>query len=91
MKDWLGNPVHLQDPASLAALNDFVDGFLRCEARAVNVLVLAESDRSAIAQAYCAALHMFAESRDGPVNARPFIDAAITAAPRASARAYCRR
>ena len=86
MRDWLGNPVHLQDPASLAALNDFVDGFLRCEARAVNVLALAESDRSAIAQAYCAALHMFAESRDGPVNARPFIDAAITAAPRASAR-----
>ncbi|MEO8545090.1 MAG: tetratricopeptide repeat protein [Burkholderiaceae bacterium] len=86
MKDSLGNSVHLNDAGSLAALNDFVDGILRCEARAVNVLALAESDESAIAQAYCAALHMFAETRDGPVNARPFIDAAIAAAPRASTR-----
>ena len=86
MKDCLGNPVHLHDPASLAALNDFVEGFIACEARAVNVLVLAESDHSAIAQAYCAALHMFAESPEGPVHARHFLDAAVKAAPRASAR-----
>jgi hypothetical protein len=86
MKDSLGNPVHLNDAASLAALNDFVDGFLCCEARAANVLALSESDTSAIAQAYCAALHMFAESRDGPRNARPFIDAALAASPLASAR-----
>ncbi len=86
MKDSLGNPVGLHDAASLDALNDFVDGFLRCEARAVNVLALAQSDTSAIAQAYCAALHMFAESREGPNNARPFIDAASAAAPRASVR-----
>ncbi len=86
MKDSLGNPVGLHDAASLNALNDFVDGFLRCEARAVNVLALAESETSAIAQAYCAALHMFAESRDAPANARPFIDAANAAAPRASFR-----
>ena len=86
MKDSLGNPVGLYDAAGLDALNDFVDGFLRCEARAVNVLTLAESDPSAIAQAYCAALHMFAESADGPTNARPFIDAASVAAPGASDR-----
>jgi hypothetical protein len=86
MKDCLGNPVVLQDRASLAALNDFVEGFIQCEARAVNVLRLAESDHSAIAQAYCAALHMFAESPEGPIHARPFVDAAFTAAPNASAR-----
>ena len=86
MNDSLGNPVGLHDHASLPALNDFVDGFLRCEARAVNVLQLAESDRSAIAQAYCAALHMFVESRQGPLNARPFINAASAAAAGASAR-----
>lgn len=86
MKDSLGNPVHLQDAASLAVLDDFVDGFLRCEARAANILALADSDTSAITQAYCAALHMFAESRDGPLNAQPFIDAAVAAAPRASTR-----
>ena len=84
--DSLGNPVQLQDRASLAALNDFVEGFITCEARAVNVLRVAEHDRSAIVQASCAALHMFAESRDGPANARPFIDAAKTAAPQASER-----
>jgi tetratricopeptide (TPR) repeat protein len=86
MKDCLGNPVHLNDAASLAALDDFVEGFLCCEARAANVLALSDTDTSAIAQAYCAALHMFAESRDGPVNARPFIDAAVAASPGASVR-----
>ena len=86
MKDCLGNPVLLQDRSSLTALNDFVEGFIACEARAVNVLTLAESDQSAIAQVCCAALHMFAESPEGPIHARPFIDAALVAAPRASAR-----
>ncbi len=86
MNDCLGNPITLHDAASLPALNDFVEGFLRCEARVVNVLALAQSDGSAIAQACCAALHMFAESREGPVNARPFIDAACAAAPKAATR-----
>jgi len=86
MTDAWGNPVRLQDKASLAALNDFVEGFVTCEARAVNVLTVAEHDSSAIVQASCAALHMFAESRDGSHNARPFIDAARLAAPWASER-----
>ncbi len=85
MKDCLGNPVHLQDRSSLAALNDFVEGFITCEARAVNVLAAADHDRSAIVQASCAALHMFAESPEGQVNARPFIDAARQA-PQSSER-----
>lgn len=86
VKDALGNSVGLQDASSLPALNDFVEGFITCEARAVNVLTVAGHDRSAIVQACCAALHMFAESREGPVNARPFIDAARAAAPQASER-----
>jgi hypothetical protein len=84
--DNLGNPVTLQDPASLHALNDFVDGFIASEARAANVLQLAETDHSAIAQAYCAALHMFAESREAPANARPFLTRARAAAPHATPR-----
>ena len=84
--DSLGNPVLLQDRASLSALNDFVEGFITCEARAVNILSVAEHDRSAIVQASCAALHMFAESREGPANARPFIDAANTAVSQANER-----
>ncbi len=84
--DSLGNPVHLQDPASLAAVNDFVEGLIACEARVTHVLSIADSDHSAIVQACCAALHMFAESPDGPVNARPFMKTAVANAPAASAR-----
>lgn len=83
--DSLGNPVTLQDTASAAALNDFVEGFIACEARAVNVLNAA-ADTSPIVQASCAALHMFAESADAPRNARPFINQALANAPQASDR-----
>ncbi|MFT4243736.1 MAG: tetratricopeptide repeat protein [Acidovorax sp.] len=71
--DSLGNPITLLHGAgSAAAVNDFVEGFIACEARAVNVLAVAQ-DTSPIVQACCAALHMFAESGDAPRNARPFI------------------
>lgn len=83
--DSLGNPVTLHEPGSLAALNDFVEGFIACEARAVNVLA-AEQDASAIVQACCAALHMFAESADAPRNARPYLERAQAAAGRATER-----
>ena len=85
LTDSLGNPVTLHDPASQAAVNDFVEGFIACEARAVNVLSVA-ADPSAIVQACCAALHMFAESADAPRNARSFIDQALAHAPHASDR-----
>ncbi len=86
LTDSLGNPVTLQHAASVAAVNDFVEGFIASEARAIAPLAIADTDASPIVQAYCAALHMFAESRDAPANARPFIDRAlaspITATPR---------
>lgn len=83
--DLLGNPVTLDDPASLAAVDDFVGGFIGCEARAANVLQAAE-DTSPLVQACCAALHMFAESREGAPNARPFIARAQASASRATER-----
>jgi hypothetical protein len=83
--DVLGNPVTLDDPASLAPLNDFVEGFIASEARAADIL-LAQEDGSAIVQACCAALHMFAETRDAPANARPFIARAQASASGASGR-----
>ena len=73
MKDSLGNPVTLQDPASLTALNDFVEGVLACEARAVNLLQLGNTEGAALPQAYGAALHLFAESADAGPNAQPFL------------------
>ena len=85
MTDSLGNPITLHDATSAAALNDFVEGFIACEARAVNVLNAA-ADTSPIVQASCAALHMFAESADAPRNARPFIDQALAHAAEASER-----
>lgn len=83
--DALGNPLTLQDAASLAPLNDFVEGFIASEARAANVLQ-AQQDGSALVQAYCAALHMFAETGDAPVAARPFLQRAQAAAPQATDR-----
>ncbi len=81
LADSLGNPVRLADPASLGALNDFVEGFISCEARVANILQVAQTDHSAIVQAACAALHMFAESADAPGNAAPFISMALQQAP----------
>ena len=86
LTDILGNPVTLQDASSLGAVNDFVEGFIACEARAVNVLRISEADHSPLVQAYCAALHMFAESRDAASNARPFIDRALAVSTQATAR-----
>ncbi len=37
-------------------------------------------------QAYCATLHLFAESRDARTNARPFIERAQAGASRATPR-----
>ncbi|HYE41533.1 MAG TPA: tetratricopeptide repeat protein, partial [Ramlibacter sp.] len=83
--DALGNAVTLEDAGSLAALDDFVEGFIASEARAANVLQ-ARDDPSAIVQACCAALHMFAETGDAPGAARPFIENAQAHAARATPR-----
>ena len=83
--DSLGNPLSLADATSVGAVNAFVEGFIACEARAVDVLA-AEHDPSPIVQAYCATLHLFAESRDAAANARPFIDRAQADAASATPR-----
>ncbi len=86
LSDALGNPVSLADPASLGPLNDFVEGFIACEARVANVLQVAQTDASPLVQACCAALHMFAESGEAARNAAPFIEAARQSPIQASAR-----
>jgi hypothetical protein len=83
--DSLGNPVTLDDPSSLAAVNDFVEGFIASEARAVNILA-ATQDKSAIVQACAAAVHMFAESREAAHHARPFLQAALARKAEATQR-----
>jgi hypothetical protein len=71
--DSLGNPVSLQHAASLDRVDDFVGGFIACEARAVRILEAADEDHGASVQAYSAALHMFAETPTAPANARPYL------------------
>ena len=84
--DSLGNTVTLQGEGSLAAVNEFADGFIASEARAANVVAAAAHDGSALVQAYAGAVHMFAESRDALANARPFIDKAKAGAAQATPR-----
>ena len=84
--DCLGNAVTLDGTASTAAVDDFVEGFISSEARVVNILAAAESDSSPLVQAYAAAVHMFAEAKDGPANASPFLEKAQAGAKRATLR-----
>jgi len=84
--DSLGNPLTLDDAASLPLVDDFVMGFISSEARAVNLLAATEHDASPIVQAYGATLHLFAESREAADNARPFLDKARQQAARATPR-----
>lgn len=84
--DSLGNPLTLDDAASLPLVDDFVMGFISSEARAVNLLAVTEHDASPIVQAYGATLHLFAESREAVANARPFLDKAREQAARATPR-----
>lgn len=84
--DCLGNPVTLQHPESLAAVDDFVEGFIASESRAANLLEIADRERACIVQAYAAALHMFAESREAASNARPFAAQALAASASATPR-----
>lgn len=85
MHDSLGNPISLTEPASLKAADDFIEGFISCEARAANVLA-ASQDPSPMVQAYCATLHLFAESRDAITSARPFLENALAGASLATPR-----
>ena len=79
--DPFGNEINVADAASAAAVGDFAGGFVACQARVVNILDVAADDDSTIVQACAAALHLFAESPEGPPNARPHL-------ARAHARAH---
>ncbi len=86
MHDLLGNAIHVADAASVAAVDDFVGGFIACESRVTNILAAAENDDSVIVQACAAALHLFAESPEGAVNAQPHLERAARSRVPASER-----
>lgn len=85
-QDLLGLAIHVADDASIAAVDDFVGGFIACEARVTTILSVADHDDSVIVQACAAALHLFAESPEGPANARPFLARAAASERPASER-----
>ncbi|MDB6000217.1 MAG: tetratricopeptide repeat-containing protein, partial [Rhizobacter sp.] len=86
LRDSLGNTVTLQDAASLAAVNAFVEGFIACETRVVDILAAAEHDHSTLVQSYAGMLQMFSETPAAPVNAKPYFDRAQASAPQATER-----
>ncbi|HUZ13935.1 MAG TPA: tetratricopeptide repeat protein [Caulobacteraceae bacterium] len=79
--DFLGNPVSATDRAALAAIDDFVAGFLGYESRAANVVraAAAHPDQGLLC-AYAGALFMLMESPQGPQRARPWLARAEAAA-----------
>ncbi|KRA64973.1 hypothetical protein ASD79_18720 [Caulobacter sp. Root655] len=85
--DFLGNPVSVTTDAALAAVNDFVDGFLAYETRAANVLAAAGADpESALLNAYAGVLWLLLESPEGPGRAAPYLARARAARVRAHPR-----
>ena len=86
-KDWLGNEVTVGAPETLAGIDDFLEGFLAYENKAVNIVPAADADPdSAIANAYAAMLNMFLESPAAPTLAAPYMQRAEAAAERATPR-----
>lgn len=73
--DLYGLPV-TGDADDIAAINDFVHGFIAFQPKAVNILKRAKHSDSALVQAYAAWLMMFVESPEAPELARPFLDRA---------------
>ncbi|CAN7374995.1 tetratricopeptide repeat protein [Phenylobacterium sp. LjRoot225] len=85
--DYLGNPVSVSTDAGLAAVNDFVGGFLAYETRAAGVLAAADADpASALLNAYAGMLWLLLESHEGPGHAAPYLAKAQAARPTAHPR-----
>src|SRR3974390_650934 len=73
-QDYLGNPVTAASDATLAAIDDFVGGFLGYEQRMLGVLAAADADPgNCLANAYAGWLWMFLESPEAPGRAAIYL------------------
>ena len=78
-EDFLGNPVS-GEPEALAAVDDFLAGFLAYEARAGGVIrAAADRPRHGLLNLYAAALYLLMESPEGAPRAAPFLELAKNA------------
>jgi tetratricopeptide (TPR) repeat protein len=85
--DILSNPVTTDRPATLAGINDFVDGFLSYERKAANALEAADADPTCcLINVYAAMLWMFLEGPGAAEGAEPYLQRAEAVAERANPR-----
>ena len=85
--DYLGNPVTGAGDATLAAIDDFIGGFLGYEERMLGILAAADADPgSGLANAYAGWLWMFLESPEAPGRAAAYLARADQAAAGATRR-----
>jgi len=78
--DFLGNPVSETDAGALAAVDEFVGGFIGYETRAGNVVRAARARPGhGLLNLYAGVLFMLLESPQGPGLARPFLGLARAA------------
>jgi len=86
-QDYLGNGVTTGQPATAAAVDEFIKGFLGYETRALAIIPAADADPgSALANAYAAIFNLFLEAPAGVEAARPYLARAKTAAAGANRR-----
>lgn len=77
LKDSFGLEVTTDDTADIAAVDTFVQGFIRYETRAADIL-RAKDSKCALVQLYCGILFLFLEAPDAADAAQPFLARAAT-------------
>ncbi len=86
-QDALGNEVSSSQGATLAGIDDFVEGFLGYETKATNVLAAADADPdSVLANIYSGFIWMFLEANGAEDRAQVYLDRANRAAAGANER-----
>ena len=86
-RDCLGNAVSGDSSTTLAAIDDFVGGFLGYEERMLRVIGAADADpESCLANAYAGWIWMFLESPAAPAHAVRYLERAARAAGVATER-----
>jgi tetratricopeptide (TPR) repeat protein len=86
-RDRLGNVLSVEDPATLRAVDDFVEGLLAYETRAEGIVAAADADKDCcMANAYAGILWMLLEAAEGPRRAARYLAAAERTAARAAPR-----
>mgnify|MGYP003662764879 CR=1 FL=1 len=79
-QDLYGLAHSTKTPASVAAINDFVHGFISYHPKAAGIIAAADADpASALTNAYAAMLWMFLEHPIAPSKAQPYLERAQAA------------